>query len=133
MTEKPEESVAEDSAQKISKAELEVFGQLLTRLRNKVSGNVESLSEEGRQPIPLNDENIDIFDRELALDVAGNEQDLLFEIDDALRRIDEGTYGLCEATGKPIKKERLKAIPYARYCLEAQAEMEAKQHPPPRH
>ncbi|OGW84188.1 MAG: hypothetical protein A2Z83_03450 [Omnitrophica bacterium GWA2_52_8] len=68
----------------------------------------------------------DNFDREFTLGLASNEQKMLNDIDVALRKLDDGTYGLCEKTLKPITKKRLLAVPYARLCIEAQ-EMEEKE------
>ena len=70
------------------------------------------------------DQGTDNFDREFALNLVSSEQDIIYEIDEALRRIDQRTYGYCELTGNPIEKERLKAIPYARNSVKAQSEIE---------
>jgi len=74
--------------------------------------------------IHMADQGTDNFDREFALNMVSNEQDLLYEINEALHRIDAGTYGICEMTGQPIEIERLRAVPYTRYCLAAQADLE---------
>ena len=63
-------------------------------------------------------------DESTALELAGRESDLVEEVDAALQRIDEGTYGICERCGKPISEERLKALPTARYHVECQAAIE---------
>lgn len=68
----------------------------------------------------------DNFDREFSLDLATNEQELLNRIDEAIRKIDEGTYGLCESCKAKISMERLKAIPYARLCIKCKEEEEKK-------
>ena len=70
------------------------------------------------------DAGTDTFDRDFALSLVSNEQDALNEIEEAILRIKDGTYGICEETGKPIKKERLTAVPFARYSLEGQKEYE---------
>jgi RNA polymerase-binding transcription factor DksA len=57
------------------------------------------------------------------------EQDALYEIDSALKRIEDGTYGICGLTGRPIPWERLEAIPWARFSFEAQAKLEGCIHP----
>jgi len=62
-----------------------------------------------------------------ALEIGDRQYHLIAEIDDALRRIDDGTYGQCERCGKPIDEERLKAMPTARYDAECQAAIEARQ------
>lgn len=70
------------------------------------------------------DAGTDAFDRDFALSLVSNEQEALFEIEEAIKRIKNGTYGICELTGKPISKERLLAVPFARYSVESQAEIE---------
>jgi len=73
------------------------------------------------------DAGTDSMEREISFDIASKEGRLLREIDDALRRIYSGQYGICEASGKPIARARLEALPWARYTIEEQAHMEAKQ------
>lgn len=58
------------------------------------------------------------FDRELGYTLEANEEHLLKEIDGALKRIEEGTYGTCRICGKPIGEERLEAVPWATLCIE---------------
>jgi RNA polymerase-binding transcription factor DksA len=70
------------------------------------------------------DAGTDTFDRDFALSLVSSEQDALNEIEEAILRIKDGTYGICEVTGKPIKKERLTAVPFARDSLEGQKEYE---------
>ncbi len=70
------------------------------------------------------DAGIDAFDRDFALSLVSSEQDALKEIGEAILRIKEGTYGICEVTGKPINKKRLEAVPFARYSIEGQKEYE---------
>ena len=72
------------------------------------------------------DAGTDSFDREFLLSLVSSEQDALNEIEEALLRIKQGTYGVCEETGKPIAKDRLTAVPFARYSLEGQVEFEKK-------
>ena len=70
------------------------------------------------------------FDRDFALSLVSTEQEALSEIEAAIERIHKGTYGVCEITGKPISKERLLAVPFARYSIEGQVEYEkTKRHP----
>lgn len=62
--------------------------------------------------------------RDLVFELTGNERNILEEVEAALRRIDKGTYGICEANGEKIVIGRLKAMPYARYCVNCQARFE---------
>ncbi|MCF7818421.1 MAG: TraR/DksA family transcriptional regulator [Kiritimatiellales bacterium] len=100
----------------------------LLLLRERVSGEISSINRDSlsqNEPDPsLSDQGTDTFDREFALNQLSNEQDVLFEIDEAIRRIENGTYGICEITGNPINVERLEALPYVRYSVAAQSELE---------
>lgn len=73
------------------------------------------------------DAGTDTFDRDFALSLLSSEQDALFEIEEAIQRIINGKYGVCEITGVPISKERLKAVPFTRYSLEGQKQLETSQ------
>lgn len=100
----------------------------LLELRERVTGEIisinrDSLSQNDRDP-SLSDQGTDTFDREFALNQLSSEQDVLFEIDEAIRRIETGSYGICEMTEKPINIERLEALPYVRYSIQAQSELE---------
>jgi RNA polymerase-binding protein DksA len=66
----------------------------------------------------------DEFDHDLALAKLSAEQDALYEVEEALRRIKNGDYGICEETGKPIEADRLKAVPWARFSHDAEARLE---------
>jgi len=66
------------------------------------------------------------YDRDWALGMASSEQNVLYEIDEALNRIRSGTYGRCELTGKPIPPARLKAMPWTRFTAEAERQLELK-------
>jgi len=70
------------------------------------------------------DAGSDAYDRDFALSLLSQEQDALYEIDQALKRIDLGTYGVCEMSGKPIPHARLEAIPFARFTVECQSQLE---------
>jgi RNA polymerase-binding transcription factor DksA len=70
------------------------------------------------------DAGSDAYDRDFALSLLSQEQDALYEIDEALKRIDLGTYGKCEMSGKPISHARLEAIPFARFTVECQSQLE---------
>jgi RNA polymerase-binding transcription factor DksA len=74
------------------------------------------------------DAGTDTFDRDFALSLVSSEQEALTEIDAAIKRIHDGTYGVCEITQKPIAKERLLAVPFTRYSAEAQKELERNRH-----
>jgi DnaK suppressor protein len=70
------------------------------------------------------DAGSDAYDRDFALSLLSQEQDALYEIDQALKRIEVGTYGVCEMSGKPIPRARLEAIPFARFTVQCQSQLE---------
>src|SRR6266436_5633210 len=70
------------------------------------------------------DAGSDAYDRDFALSLLSQEQDALYEIDEALKRIELGIYGKCEMSGKPIPRARLEAIPFARFTVECQSKLE---------
>ena len=72
------------------------------------------------------DAGSDAYDRDFALSLLSQEQDALYEIDEALKRVDAGTYGICEMSGKPIPHARLEAIPFARFTVECQTQIEKR-------
>ncbi len=90
---------------------------------NLRSGDAHEVSAHGLHQA---DAGSDAYDRDFALNLLSQEQDALFEIDEALKRIARGTYGTCEMSGKPIPKARLEARPFARLTVECQNEIERK-------
>ncbi len=100
----------------------------LLELRERVTGEIISINRDSLSPSDpdpsLSDQGTDTFDREFALNQLSNEQDVLFEIDEAIRRLENGTYGICEMTDVAINIERLEALPYVRYSVQAQSELE---------
>ena len=68
----------------------------------------------------------DSYDREFSLGLATNAQRILYEIDEALKRVQEKNFGDCLGCGKPVHRRRLQAIPYASYCVDCQAKEETK-------
>jgi RNA polymerase-binding transcription factor DksA len=70
------------------------------------------------------DAGSDAYDRDFALSLLSQEQDALYEIEEALKRLETGTYGICEMSGKPIAHARLEALPFARLTVECQAQVE---------
>jgi RNA polymerase-binding protein DksA len=78
----------------------------------------EELDEDGGVENHLGDQASETYDRELEEGLDEGVRETLRQIDDALTRIDEGTYGLCEVDGKPIPEDRLRALPWATRCIE---------------
>lgn len=103
----------------------ETLLDLRERLLNQMSGLAkESAEEMDGYSLHMADSGTDNFDRDFALSLLSSDQDAIYEIDEALKRIQKGTYGICELTGKPIPKARLDAIPWTRFTVEAQAQLE---------
>ena len=101
----------------------------LTELRDHILRRQGGLAQEAADLRPafsthMADAGTDTFDRDFALGMLSSEQDALYEIDEALNRIRDGTYGKCEVTGKPIEATRLEAIPWARFSAAAEKQLE---------
>ena len=98
---------------------------LRERLLNQMSGLAkESAEEMSSYSLHMADSGTDNFDRDFALSLLSADQDAVYEIEEALKRIEKGSYGVCELTGKTIPKARLDAIPWTRFTVEAQAQLE---------
>ena len=98
---------------------------LRERLLHQMSGLAkESAEEMASYSLHMADSGTDNFDRDFALSLLSSDQDAIYEIEEALKRIEKGTYGVCELTGKTIPKARLDAIPWTRFTVEAQAQLE---------
>ena len=116
---------------RLTAADIERFKLMLLEKRREILRNVNEIEDEALKksrldasgdlssmPIHMADLGTDNYEQEFALGLMDSERKLLQEIDDAMQRIEQGTYGICEATGKPIAKARLEAKPWARYCVE---------------
>ncbi len=101
----------------------------LSELRNQLLLQAGKLAKEATEGTPtfsmhMADAGTDSFDRDFALSMLSSDQDALYEIEEAVKRIENGTYGRCELTGKPIPATRLAAIPWARFSALAQRQLE---------
>jgi RNA polymerase-binding transcription factor DksA len=76
------------------------------------------------------DHEIESFNSEFAIALMSNEQEALTEVEEAIQRIYDGTYGICELTGKPIESQRLLAVPFARFSIEGQMAKEKEKNKP---
>lgn len=117
----------------LSKKEMKEFKELLLVKRAEILGDMFSMSDEAlhkdstnlsSMPMHMADLGSDNYEQELTLGLVESERRILVQIDMALQRIDEGTYGLCEESDKPIAKPRLRAKPWARYTIEVAREKE---------
>jgi len=99
--------------------------ELRERLIAQMSGLAkESAEEMSSYSLHMADSGTDNFDRDFALSLLSSDQDAMYEIEEALKRIERNTFGVCELTGKVIPKARLEAIPWTRFTVEAQAQLE---------
>jgi RNA polymerase-binding protein DksA len=118
-------------------ADIEHFKQMLLEKRGEILANVNEMEDEtlkksrldasgdlSSMPIHMADIGSDNYEQEFTLGLMDSERKLLREIDDALQRIEQGIYGICEGTGRQIQKARLEAQPWARYCVEYARKLE---------
>jgi RNA polymerase-binding transcription factor DksA len=111
------------------KPEWHKFYLHLLELREQLVRQMNGLAQESAQELAgyslhMADSGTDNFDRDFALSLLSSDQDAVYEIEEALKRIEKKTYGVCELTGKPIPRARLEAIPWTRFTVEAQAQLE---------
>src|SRR5690349_15785209 len=111
------------------KPEWQKYCQRLLELREQLLRQMNGLAKESAQELPgyslhMADSGTDNFDRDFALSLLSSDQDAVYEIEEALKRIERKTYGVCELTGKTIPRARLEAIPWTRFTVEAQAQLE---------
>lgn len=111
------------------KPEWQKYYQHLVDLRDQLRRQMDGLAQESAQELAgyslhMADSGTDNFDRDFALSLLSSDQDAIYEIEEALKRIEKKTYGVCELTGKQIPKARLEAIPWTRFTVEAQAQLE---------
>lgn len=123
-------------------AELKAYKKILLDLRAELTNEVKKITTENLNKstkdssgdlsgysLHMADQASDNFDREFSLDLAHNEQEILYRIDAALKRIEEKTYGECMTCQKPITKQRLKAVSYAELCIGCQQAQEKSSRP----
>ena len=116
----------------------EPYRKLLLRAKEQIVGDIKQLSDENSgsnndrsgdvsgHALHMADVATDMYDREFLLGLAGNDRELLYEIDEAVGRIHDGTYGACVECKKNIPITRLKAIPQVRTCMKCQEKLEKK-------
>lgn len=139
------EKEIQHAASPFNKTDLKHFREILLTKRAEILADVSSMEKQAleggsgalsHQPQHIAEQGSDTYDQTLALDIAAADRKLLKEIDAALQRIEDGTFGVCEATGKLISKHRLEELPWARFTIEAAREQERRtvhisRQPPP--
>lgn len=124
---------------KMASKDLKKYKALLLEEREKIGGGLNHIAQEALKTsqkdasgdlsgysFHMADQASDNYEVEFSLGRASDEQDLLYSIDEALKRVEEGTYGSCSQCGKQIPKKRLKAIPHTELCIICQSKNESK-------
>lgn len=124
---------------KYNKKELAEFKKLILKKKEEILEEIKHISEDTLKQSQkdaagdisgytyhMADVATDNYDREFSLGLASNSREQLYELDDALKKIEDGTYGICEECSARIAKNRIKAIPNARLCIKCQEKKEKK-------
>lgn len=106
------------------KGKLEELHKQLTKLLRGSTAEIKKPDEATGYSQHQADQGTDDFDRTISLEVTGKEYEILRQVERALEKIEENTYGVCDVTGKEIPRARLDAVPYATMTVEAQDKME---------
>ena len=122
---------------KFNKKELAIFKNLILKKKEEILEGIKHISDDTLKKSQkdaagdisgytyhMADVATDTYDREFSLGIASNEREALYELDDALKKIEEGAFGICESCKSIITKIRLKAVPNARLCLKCQEKKE---------
>ncbi len=120
--------------------ELGVIQETLEGLRARLRGDLHQMTDEAlggdngggtgnlsNVPLHMADLGTDNYDQEFTLGLIENEQSTLELVNEALSRMEKGTYGLCAECSEPISKPRLQAIPYAKYCIRCARKLEGEE------
>jgi len=97
---------------------ININGQSLKKSLKDASGDLSGYS------FHMADMATDLYDREFSLELAEGERERLYALDEALKRIEDGSYGRCDMCGLRISKQRLKFMPQAKYCIKCQEKEE---------
>lgn len=115
----------------LKKSDIEKFKQQLLTLKRQLTHTLEGTSQEVKKPDEATgysqhqaDQGTDDFDRRVSLELTSNDYEILRQIDRALEKIDEDTYGVCDISGVEIPIKRLEAVPYATMTVQAQEQFE---------
>jgi len=124
---------------KLNKKELKDFKKIILKRKEEALSDLKHISEDTLKKsqkeasgdisgytFHMADVATDTYDREFSLGLASNERELLYSLEEALKKIEEGSFGICEECANSIAKTRLKALPYARLCVKCQEKKEKK-------
>lgn len=118
--------MAKKKTQSMTAKQLEGYRELLLEKLREITGDLSAIEENlfqsdgelSSMPVHMADIGSDSFEQDLSLGLMAEEKKLVKEILAALKRIEDGTFGICEGLGIPIELNRLEAIPWTRYSLE---------------
>lgn len=124
---------------KFNKKELSDFKKIVLKKKDEILAQIKHISDDTLKKSQkdaagdisgytyhMADVATDTYDREFSMSLASNERQLLYEFDDAIKKIDEGTFGICEDCKCLVSKTRLKAVPQARLCIKCQTKKEKR-------
>ena len=124
---------------KFNRKELEYFKKLILKIKEKILDEIKHISEDTLKKSQkdaagdisgytyhMADVASDTYDREFSLGLASNERQSLYELDDALKKMEEGTFGICEECKSLITKTRLNVVPFTRLCVKCQEKKEKR-------
>lgn len=124
---------------KFNKKELAEFKKIILKRKDEILDEIKHISEDTLKKSQkeasgdisgytyhMADVATDNYDREFSLGLASNGRRIFYELDDALKKIEDGTFGICEDCKSLIAKNRLKAVPYARLCVKCQEKREKR-------
>jgi len=122
----------------LTKEQLKQLRQLLITERAKLAEEIKSIARDtstspreasgdlSAYTVHMADMAADTYERELSMNIVSSEQETLYQVDEALKRLDDGSYGICQQCNQPITMSRLKAVPYASLCIACQRVKEQK-------
>ncbi|MGE0198689.1 MAG: TraR/DksA family transcriptional regulator [Simkaniaceae bacterium] len=115
----------------LKKSDIEKFKKQLEDLKRQISQTIKSVANDVKsmeEPKGYSqhqaDEGTDDFDQTISIEVSSKEQGIMRQIERALEKIEEGTYGICDVSGDEIPIKRLEAVPYATMTVQAQSKFE---------
>ena len=112
---------------KLTAKEKKEYRMMLLTMRDRLTGQIAKLQDESlhrHDSVNSEDDGTDAYDRQFALSLAATEQDSVVAIDDALVRLEDGSYGVCDECNCLIETPRLQALPFVRMCIKCKSELE---------
>lgn len=119
-------------SESLTKKEIGDLKEMLLGKRDQLTGQISKLKNDavdGSDSTNWEEDGTDAFDREFAFKMAGSRNEMLNQIDEALRKIEENTYGVCEVCNEKIGRNRAKVLPFCKTCINCQAESEQGRTP----